>query len=262
MMHIRHSPQASYRGGISPTNLLLGSLPGKRRPIRNSEELFQEGVNFARQQAKHRVNCSGLCGLACDPSPEDWGTVTSAPRNTDDFPVTAKSLLQNSLHLKEVSLPKTVPLPQGNPISKYLQRDANHRPPPNLSLGQLWRHSSPITPHGIAWDCYACVGQSASPSSGQLLLPSLLHRCCLWEHSSINFRHTNLHLRVCFLETQSNLAKSKPWLNSTLNLLHAWTHATENSWRENIQASQLVSSYIQAHMGQSLTLLRNHSSLP
>lgn len=148
MMHIRHSPQASYRGGISPTNLLLGSLPGKRRPIRNSEELFLERVNFARQQAKHRVNCSGLCGLACDPSPEDWGTVTSAPRNTDAFPVTAKSLLQNSLHLKEVSLPKTVPLPQGNPISKYLQRDANHPP-----LPQFGTTLKAFQPHNSSRNC-------------------------------------------------------------------------------------------------------------
>lgn len=154
MMHTWHSLQASYSGGISPTNLLLGSMPGKRRPIRNPEERFLEGVTFVHQQAEHRVNCSGLCGLACVPAPEDWGTVASAPKEWW-LSSTAKSLLQNSLHQKEVSLPKTVPLSQGNPISKYLQRGTNH--PRYLNLGQLWRHSSPITPHRTAWDSAARV---------------------------------------------------------------------------------------------------------
>lgn len=135
------------------------------------------------------------------------------------FPLTAKSLLQNSLHPKEVSLPKTVPLPQGNPISKYLQ---GHKPPPLPPSGTALKACQPRNPsRNCLRLCCTCVGLSTSPSSGQLLLPSLLHRCCLREHSSINFRHTNLHLRVCFLETQSHLAKSKPWLSATLNLLHA-----------------------------------------
>lgn len=243
-MHIRHSIQASDRGGISPTNLLLGSMPGKRRPIRNSEELFLEGVNFIHQQAEHRVNCSGLCGLASVPSPEDW------------------ALLPQLLGIVMAFLSQPILAEFPSPEGSLLAQDSTSSPgESHIQVSTKGRKPPPLPPSGTTLKAFqprnssqnclrlwcTCADQSPSPSSGQLLLPSLLHSCCLWECSSINFQHTNLHLRVCFLETQSNLAKSKPWLSSTLNLLHAWTHATENSWRENTQASQLLSSYTQAH---------------
>lgn len=152
--------------------------------------------------------------------------ITSVPSSIDGFHLTAKSFLKNSLHPKEGSLPKAVPLLQGNPISKYLQRGTNHPP----LLASIWDNSEGIPASWLPETLLHLHHRSTSPLPGPPSLPSsqmLLLRALLHKLPAHKF-----HLRVCFLETQSNLAKSEPWLNPTLHLLYAWTHETENSWRK------------------------------
>lgn len=69
LMNISDSVQTSYKGTISPTNLLLAKFAWEKRSVRRLEEFFLAGVNLVHKHSAHRVNCSGLCGLAHVTSP-------------------------------------------------------------------------------------------------------------------------------------------------------------------------------------------------